>query len=57
MKIRTTKEMRNKIFKLEERFNEACGRAASETGAGIKERDRVSTFSDLAPKRLSVILS
>ena len=50
MKILTTKEARNKIAKLEERFKETHDWVTRETGTRIKEIDGFEKINDLVIK-------
>ena len=51
MKNRSTKEIRNKIFKHEDKFEEIYEFANGKTGTGIRERDYLESFNKLVTKR------
>ena len=50
-KERTTKEIRNKIRKYEEKFKSTYDFATSEIGSGMSETDGVQSFNELLTKK------
>ena len=51
IKLRSTKEIRNKIMSYEDKFKSTHDFANSETGAGILEKDGATSFNDLLNKK------